>query len=121
MLEAPPHTGQYHQVHNRDRQKEKHGDAAANDSAERLECGEPALQRSGGCGDTDRCNHDNSRMTEREKEPDGDRSFPFLHKLAYHIVDRRDVIGVDGVTQAEWLLQERVRTQLQALLQRYYA
>jgi hypothetical protein len=119
MLEAPPHTGQYHQVHDRDRQKEKHGDAAANDSAERLECGEPALQRSGGCGDTDRCNNDNSRMTEREKEPDGDRSFPFLHKLAYDIVDRRDVIGVDGMAQAECVGQERGRKQRRAIRQLY--
>ena len=56
-------------------------------------------------------------MTEREKEPDGDRSFPFLHKLAYDIVDRRDVIGVDGMAQAESVGQERGRKQRRAIRQ----
>ena len=40
-------------------------------------------------------------MAEREKEPDGDGALAFLHQLARHVVDGRDMVGVDGVAQAE--------------------
>jgi len=40
-------------------------------------------------------------VTEGEKESDGDRPLALLHQFAGDIVDRRDVIRIDGVPQAK--------------------
>ena len=40
-------------------------------------------------------------MAKREKQADSDRAAAFLHQFAGHIVDGRDVIGVEGVPQAK--------------------
>jgi len=39
-------------------------------------------------------------MTEGEVQPDGDRALSVLHQLARDVVDRGDVVGVDGVPEA---------------------
>ena len=41
------------------------------------------------------------RMAEREEEPDAQGSFAIGHQLPRRVVDRRDVIGVEGVTETE--------------------
>ena len=41
------------------------------------------------------------RMTEREKEADAERAAAFLQHESHRIVDRRDVVGVEGVAQSE--------------------
>ncbi len=40
-------------------------------------------------------------MAERKEESHADRALALLHELARHIVDRRDMVGVDRVAQAE--------------------
>ena len=40
-------------------------------------------------------------MAEREEEPDPERSLAVLEELSGRVVDRRDVIGVEGVPQPE--------------------
>ena len=50
--------------------------------------------------------HHDGRVAEREEQADGDRPFALLHQLARDIVDGRDVVGIDGVAQAECVGQE---------------
>ncbi len=45
-------------------------------------------------------------MAEREEEADADRPLALLHQLARHVVDRRDMVGIDGVAQTERIGQE---------------
>jgi len=40
-------------------------------------------------------------MPQRQEEADRDWTFSFLHELAGHVVDRRDVIRIEAVTKAE--------------------
>ena len=40
-------------------------------------------------------------MRKREEKADTERALSFLEQLARRVVDRRDVIGVEGVTQTE--------------------
>ena len=49
---------------------------------------------------------DDGRVAEREEEPDGDRPPPFLHQLAGDVVDRRDMVGVEGMPQPEAVSEE---------------
>ena len=67
---------------------------------------EAALQRAGGQRDDGGGEHDDGRMAEREEEADADRPLAFLHQLARHVVDRRDMVGIDGMAQAERIGQE---------------
>src|SRR3977135_1177522 len=52
-------------------------------------------RKGGGKGDNDR------RMTEREEEADSERSFPLLEQLPCCVVDRCDVVGIEGVAKTE--------------------
>ena len=42
-----------------------------------------------------------------KKKPTADRPLALLHQLARDIVDRRDVVGVDRVTQTETVGEQR--------------
>ena len=57
--------------------------------------------------DADRQQHHDRRMAEREEEADPDRPLALLHELARDVVDRRDMIGVDRVAQAERIGEQR--------------
>ena len=46
-------------------------------------------------------------MAEGKKETDADGPFALLHQFARHIVNRRDVIGIHGMTEAKRVGQER--------------
>ena len=48
------------------------------------------------------------RMAEREEEPDRERLLALLHQLAHDIVDGGDVVGVEGVAQAEHIGENAV-------------
>ena len=50
---------------------------------------------------------DDRRVPEREEQSDRDRTLPLLHQLARHVVDRRDVVGIDRVPQPERIRQQR--------------
>jgi hypothetical protein len=47
-----------------------------------------------------------SAVVEREKEADRGRAPPFLHQLARHIVDRRDMVGIDRMAQPQPIGEE---------------
>ena len=53
----------------------------------------------------DRRQDDHRRMPQREIEADRERFLPVLHQLAHDIIDRCDVVRVDGVTKAEHISQ----------------
>ena len=65
------------------------------------------LQGERGSRDGGRAENDDGRMPEREHESNGYGTLAVLHQLARHVVDRGDMIGVDGVTQAEAVGQQR--------------
>ncbi len=44
---------------------------------------------------------DHARVPEREEEADADRPLALGHQLAGRVVDRADVVGVEGVAKAE--------------------
>jgi hypothetical protein len=44
---------------------------------------------------------DDRAVAEAEPEPDAERTSALTHELARHVVDGRDVIGVEGVPHAE--------------------
>jgi hypothetical protein len=68
----------------------------------------------------DRDEEDNRRVPEREKESDADRFASALEQLASGVVDRRDVVRVEGVTQAERVRQtaERQKTGMAGAVQK---
>ncbi len=51
--------------------------------------------------------HHDRRVAERKEEADADRTLALLHELAGDVVDRRDMVGVDRVAQAERIGQQR--------------
>ncbi len=70
-------------------------------SADYLERFEAAFERAGRQRDGDGSKHHDGRMTEREEQTDANRPLALLHLGPRDIVDCRDVVGVDGVTQPE--------------------
>ena len=56
---------------------------------------------------SDRADDDDGGVAEREHEADGDGALALLHELAGDVVDGGDVVGVDGVAQAEAVGEQR--------------
>ena len=54
-------------------------------------------------------------MTEREEEPDRDRTFALLHQLARDVVDRGNMIRINRVAQPETVREERRAQQHRAI------
>ena len=52
-------------------------------------------------GERGREQEDDRRVAEREEEPDAERPLAVGHELARRVVDRADVVGVEGVAHAE--------------------
>ena len=96
-LEGPPHRDEDDDVRDRDGEQEQRRDQRADNAAKALERIEATLKRRRGDGDGDRQRDDDGRVAKREKQSDPDGPAAFLHELAGHIVDRRDVVGVEGV------------------------
>ena len=88
-----------------DKQKNRR-DQRADGAADELEAVEAAFERAGGQRDDGGGEHHDGRMAEREEEADADRPLALLHQLARHVVDRRDMVGIDGVAQTERIGQE---------------
>ena len=53
---------------------------------------------------------DNCRVPQREHEANCNRALPVLHQLTGYVVDRGDVIRIDGMTQAKAIC-EKCRSQ----------
>src|SRR5260221_3451018 len=98
---------QHEEVGERDGEEKQRRDAGADQRADRLDGGEPRLDRRRGAGDADRRQHDHGRMAEREVEAHRDRPPALLHELAGDVVDGGDVIGVDGMARAEAIGEHR--------------
>jgi hypothetical protein len=84
-----------------DQEQEGAGHAGADDAAEVLERGQCVLD--GRCDEDDadgKGEHDR-RMTQRKEEADAQRPLALLQHEPHRVVDRRDVIGVEGVPQPE--------------------
>ena len=113
-LERAPHRGEDDDVGDRDGEQEQRRHQRADHAAEALERLETTLKRRRGERDGDRQRDNDRRMAEREKQPDPDRAPAFLHELAGHVVDRRDVIGVERVSQTE-TVGERGRAEQQRI------
>ena len=73
------------------------------------------LQRKRGGRNGSRTQQHDCRVAEREHEADSDRTLAFLHQLARHIVDGRNMVGVHGVAQAEAVGEKR-RSQQQRIV-----
>ena len=52
-------------------------------------------------GEPDREQEDDARVAEREEEPHAQRPLAVAHQLARRVVDRADVVGVEGVAHPE--------------------
>ena len=50
---------------------------------------------------TNASDEDDRRVAEREEEADAERPLAFVHQLARRVVDRRDVVGIEGVAESE--------------------
>jgi hypothetical protein len=109
-LERPPHRGEDDDVGDRDGEQEQRRHQRADNSAEAFEGIETTLQF-GRCDcDCDGERDDDRRMAEREKQADPHRAAAVLHQFAGHVVDRRDVIRVERVSQAK-TIGERSRAE----------
>ncbi len=100
-LERPPHRGEDDDVGDRDGEQKQRRHQGSDDAAKALERIETTLQFGRCDRDCDGQRDDDCRVAEREKQADPDRPAAFLHQFAGHVVDRRDVIRVEGVPQAK--------------------
>ena len=97
---------QHHDIGRRDREQERRGDCGGNHAADLLQGGEVLLRGGGHRRDREDESDDDCCVAEREEKSDGDRAPPFLHQLAGDVVDRRDVVGVEGMPQPEAVGEE---------------
>src|SRR5215217_2891540 len=84
-----------------DDEQERARYAGADHAADLGKAGEVGLDRGGRDGEPDRQRKDDRRVAEREEEPHAQRALALLAKLARGVVDRGDVVRVEGVPQAE--------------------
>ena len=96
-LKRPPHRGEDNDVGDRDGEQEQSRHQSSDDAAKALERVETTLQLGRRDGNGDRQRDDDCRVAEREEQSDPHGAAAFLHQFAGHIVDRRDMIGVEGV------------------------
>jgi hypothetical protein len=94
------------QIDNGDRKQEKRRCAGADHRADRFELGKSPLQREGGACDDGNGDHDRQGMAEREEQSDCIGPLALLHQFAHHIVDGRDVVGVNRMTQTEHISEK---------------
>ena len=79
----------------------------ADHAADQLERREAPFESAGRKRDRGGREHDDGRVAEREEQADRNRPLAILHQLARHVVDRRDVVGIDGVAQPERVGEKR--------------
>src|SRR5579862_2880000 len=101
-----PDIAQDDEIDGGDGEKEKRRGAGANDAADFLELGKAALQCKRRRRDRRDRKRDGQRMAEREEQADRIRPLAFLHQLAHDVVDGGDVVGIDGMAQAEYISEE---------------
>ncbi len=95
------------EVDDRDAEKEERRDAGADHSTDGAVVVEVFLQAEGEGGEAERAENDDGGVAEGEHESDGDGALALLHELAGDVVDGGDVVGVDGVAEAEAVGEQR--------------
>ena len=106
-LERPPHPDEHDDVGGRDEEQEQHRHARADHRSQVLQRVETVPQRHRRGGDEQRQPHHHGGMAEREPQTDRQRPAPLVHQLAGDVVDGGDVVGVEGVAQAERVGERR--------------
>jgi len=96
-----------HEVEQPDQEQERPGDRRADVAAVLLEAGDLRVDRLRGHCERGREREDDRRVAEREEEAGCERALAVLQELARRVVDRRDVVGVEGVPQAERVRERR--------------
>lgn len=104
----PPQAGEDDEIDGRDHEQEQRRHRRADKAADLPEQAVAAQahhaeRKQHGRG------HDDRGMAERKIEPDTARCTARLHQLAHDVVDGGDVVGIDGVAQAEHPGQQRSR------------
>jgi hypothetical protein len=94
-----------------DGEKEERRNAGADNAGDILESDVAIRRRSGGERDQDRKHGDHCRVAEREEEAYGDRPLAVLHQLLRDIVDRHNVVGAEGMAEAEAVGEARCAEQ----------
>ena len=84
-----------------DHQQEKGRNRRADDPADLLKFGEVVLHVARALHYQQRHQDHDRGMAEGEEQPDRHRPLVLLHQFARHVVDGRDVVGIDGVLQAK--------------------
>ncbi|MGY4597950.1 pyruvate/2-oxoglutarate dehydrogenase complex dihydrolipoamide acyltransferase (E2) component [Bradyrhizobium sp. GM22.5] len=106
--ERPPQAGEDDQVDGRDHQQEQRRHRRADEAADVLEQAVAAKAHQAQREQHGR-DHNHGGMTKREIETNAARRIAGLHQLAHDVVDGRDVVGIDGVAQAEHPGKQRGR------------
>ena len=92
---------QHYEIKYPNHPQKRAGYAGANDAAQTLHRGQVVLD--GRCceDDTYGKGEDDRRMTQREEKSDPQRSLALLQHVPHRVVDRRDMVRVEGMPQAE--------------------
>ena len=107
VLKSPIDGEQNEQIGGSDEKQKYRRRQRADHPADQLERREAAFEHAGRKRNRGGCEHHDGRMAERKEQADRNRPLAFLHQLARHVVDRRDVVGIDRVAQAERVGEER--------------
>ena len=97
LPEDAEHVEQDDEVEQPDQEQEGAGNGRADVAADVLEAGDLRVDRLGGDREPCREREDDRRVAEREEEADAHRALAVLQELAGRVVDRGDVVRVEGV------------------------
>ena len=92
---------QHEQVERSDQEQERARDGGADRRPVGLQRRDRSSASSRGHRQPGREREDDRRVAEREEEAGAERALPVLQQLPCRVVDRRDVVGVEGVPQPE--------------------
>src|ERR1700692_2433351 len=92
---------QHQQIEYSNDPQERPGDARTDHAAKILENGQLSLDCRGRVGDRNSENHYDGRMAEREEKSNAQRLLSLLQHKAHGVIDRRDVVSVEGMAQTE--------------------
>src|SRR5262249_54767074 len=98
---SPYDVGEHEQVEPADYEQEAAGNGGAECAAGLLNAGDRHADHAGAQREPGREGEDDRRMADREEEAHAERPPAVVQQLARRVVDRSDVVSVEGVTQAE--------------------
>src|SRR5262249_5030093 len=101
LLPHPPDAHDDREVQQRDHIEERARDERSDHTADALEAILEARRCLRGDGNADRHQEYDRRVAERKEQANREWSLALLQQVARRIVDRRDVVGVERVSQAE--------------------